>query len=78
MVELGAVVYAALAVSVEGGVRVVFWAIEQWRRDRERHRLELINEVRNEVLDEIAEMARQRPQSDVFALVDAARTPQGR
>ena len=94
MVQLGAVVYAALAVSAEGAIRVVFWAIEQWRKDRERHRRELVNEirgavieelradvrtqVRNEVLDEIADMARRQPQSDALALVDAARAAQRR
>ena len=69
---------------------MVFWAIEQWCKDRERNRRELINEardeilgevrdqVRNEVLDEIAEMARQQPQSDVLTLVDAARSGQKR
>ena len=90
MIELGAVVYVALAVSAEGVIRVVFWAIEQWRKDRERNRQALLNEVRNEVLDgvrnevrnevldEIAEMAREQPQSDVLTLVDAARSAQQR
>ena len=72
MVELGTAVYAALAVSAEGGIRVVFWAIEQWRRDKERR----VNEAQNLVLDELVYLARQQPDADVdalVALVDAVR-----
>ena len=77
MVELGAVVYAALAVATEGGIRMVFWAIEQWRQDRERHRQELVEEIsvqaKNQVFDDMLELSRQQPEADLQTLVAAAR-----
>ena len=53
MLELGAVVYAALAVLVEGGIRVVFRAIEQWRRDKERRAVEAQNRALDELMVEL-------------------------
>ena len=81
LIELGAVVYVALAVLLEGGGRVVFWAIEQWRKDREKRTIEAQNrtiEAQNRVLDELVDLARQQPESDVATLVDAVRPQQGR
>ena len=40
---------------------MVFWAIEQWRRDREKRAAE----AQNRVLDELASLARQQPESDI-------------
>ena len=77
MVQLGAVVYAAIAVAAEGGIRMVFWAIEQWRQDRERHRQELIDEisvqVENRMLDNMLELSREQPDADLETLVATMR-----
>ena len=40
LVDLGAVVYAMIAVSVERGVRMIFWALDQRRQWREKWRAE--------------------------------------
>ena len=73
MVQLGAVVYAAVAVAAEGGIRVVFWAIEQWRQDRERHQQELIDEISHQVMDNVLELSRQQPDADLETLVATMR-----
>ena len=40
LVDLGAVIYAAIAVMAERGVKVVFWALDERRKWRERWRAE--------------------------------------
>ena len=54
LVDLGAVVYAMAAVIVDLGGRTVFWAWEQWKKDRQRRdelvRASLLNEFRDEWL----------------------------
>ena len=53
---------------------MVFWAIEQWRRDKEKRAAE----AQNRVLDELVNLARREPESDVATLVDAVRPQPGR
>lgn len=53
-IDLAAALYAAFAVTVERGVRMIWWAIEQRRKDREK----LVNQGRAEALAE--ERARTR------------------
>ena len=48
MVDLGIVVYAAIASLVEVGVRMAFYAIEQRQKDRERIRRKARQEGRQE------------------------------
>lgn len=41
LVDIGTVIYAAIAVAVERGVNVIFWALEERKKRRERNRAEL-------------------------------------
>ena len=50
LVDLGAVIYAAIAVSAERGVKVVFWALDERRKWREKWRTEAQAEGRAEGL----------------------------
>lgn len=52
LVDLGAVVYAAVAVLAERGVRVVFWALDERRKWREKWRAQAQAEGRAEGLAE--------------------------
>ena len=58
LVDLGAVVYAMAAVIVDLGGRTVFWAWEQWKKDRERRdelvRASLLNEFRDQWLADLS------------------------
>lgn len=56
-IDLAAALYAAFAVTVERGVRMIWWAIEQRRKDREK----LVNQGRAE------ERARVRKQLELVA-----------
>jgi hypothetical protein len=40
MVDLGIVVYAIVAMIGEGGLRMVFWAYQSWKRDNEKWKTE--------------------------------------
>jgi hypothetical protein len=48
LVDLGAVIYAAIAVLVERGVRVMFWALDERRKWRAKWRAEAQAEGRAE------------------------------
>ena len=39
-VDLATIIYGMFAVTFEGGVKIVFWAIEQWKNQRARDRAE--------------------------------------
>lgn len=52
LVDLGAVVYAAIAVLAERGVRVVFWALDERRKWREKWRAQAEAEGRAKGLAE--------------------------
>ena len=41
LVDIGTVIYAVIAVAVERGVNVIFWALEERKKRRERNRAEL-------------------------------------
>ena len=41
LVDIGTVIYAVIAVAVERGVNVIFWALEERKKRRERSRAEL-------------------------------------
>ena len=41
LVDIGTVIYAAIAVAVERGINVIFWALEERKKRRERNRAEL-------------------------------------
>ena len=52
LVDLGVVVYATVAVLVERGVNMIFWALEQRRKRREKMQAEALAEGRAEGLAE--------------------------
>ena len=54
-VDLAAVIYGMIAVSVERGGRLMFWALDQRRQWREKWRKEIEDEVRAETEREIRE-----------------------
>ena len=41
LVDIGTVIYAVIAVAVERGVNVIFWALEERKKRRERNRAEI-------------------------------------
>ena len=59
-IDLAAALYAAFAVTVERGVRMIWWAIEQRRKDREK----LVNQGRAEerarIRKELERVVRER------------------
>ncbi len=52
LVDLAAVVYGMIAVLVERGVRMVFWALDQRRQWREKRRNEAQADLITKMLDE--------------------------
>ena len=52
LVDLGAVIYAMVAVLVERGVRMVFWALDERRKWREKRREEAQADLIAEMLAE--------------------------
>ena len=44
LTDIGAVIYAAIAVAVERGINMIFWALEQRKKRRERLRAEALAE----------------------------------
>ena len=63
-IDLAAALYAAFAVTVERGVRMIWWAIEQRRKDREKlvkaARAEARAEERARIRKELEQVARER------------------
>ena len=47
MAGLGTIAYGALAVLVEGGIKMVFWALDERRRKFTMREIEAMTEVRN-------------------------------
>ena len=67
LVDLGAVLYGMLAVLVERGVRMVFWALDERRKWREKRREEAMAEGRAE--------GRAEGQAELIAEMLAAGVP---
>ena len=64
MVDLGAVLYAMVAVLAERGVDMVFWALERKKqRELERKQRELENKTKNQVEILVQLLAGEYPQS---------------
>ena len=74
LVDFAAVLYAMLAVLVERGVVIMFWALDkrrEWRQKmREEMRAELRPQVREEVRTEVMEEARAAVKEAVRAEID--------
>ena len=68
LVDLGAVLYGMAAVLMEGGVNMVFWALEQ----REKRRKKLREEMRAEAVETLLADMRAKAASGDFELSDWA------
>ena len=84
MIGLGAVMYGMAVLTLEGGLTVMFWALDERdkRRERERARREeemahrekeARKKARNELLNDIITELRQSPDSDPVAVVEQMR-----
>ena len=77
MVGLGAVMYGMTVLTLEGGLTVMFWALDERDKRRERRNKEL----QQQVLEDIIAKLRQNPDSNPVAVVeqmrDEARNGQG-
>ena len=63
--DLGAVLYGMVAMLMEGGTNMVFWALEQ----REKRRKELQDKVRAEVRDEVEAEVRAEVRAEAVEMV---------
>ena len=77
LVDLGTVVYATVAVILERGVRIVFWALDQRRKWREKWRAEAQAEGRAEGLAEGLAEGRAEGRAEFIAELVAAGREQG-
>ena len=69
LVDLGAVIYAAIAVLVERGVRVMFWALDERRKWRAKWRAEAQVEGRAEAFTALLEVGRAEGNRDLEELI---------
>ena len=69
LVDFGVVLYAMVAVSVETGVRAVFWALDQRRQWRARMRAEMKEETKEEAKAEVRAEMKAAVRDEVKAAV---------
>ena len=60
LVDIGTVIYAVIAVAVERGVNVIFWALEERKKRRERNRAELEALIQARVEDQARDREKLR------------------
>ena len=77
LVDLGTVLYATVAVMLERGVRVVFWALDQRRKWRERWRAEAQAEGRAKLLAELVAAGQEQGNEEIAAFVERVAREQG-
>ena len=68
-VDLATIIYGMIAITVEGGVRLVFWAIEQWKNQKaenERQRARERAEGRAEGVKSVLEVLRPTMPEDEY------------
>ena len=76
MIGLGAVMYGMAVLTLEGGLTVMFWALDERDKRRERRKKEMARrekEARNELLTDVITKLRQSPDSDPVMVVEQMR-----
>ena len=63
LVDIGTVIYAVIAVAVERGINMIFWALEERKKRRERNRAELEAEIQARIEAEIQARFESQAQS---------------
>ena len=69
MASIGVITYGMTIISLEGGASLVFWALDE--RDKRRERRKKQQTV--EILDHVEEALRQDPGSDPFIVIEKMR-----
>ena len=69
MASIGVITYGMTIISLEGGASLVFWALDE--RDKRRERRKKQQTV--EILDHVEEALRQDPGSDPFIVIEQMR-----
>ena len=71
LAPLGAFAYGSLVFVIEWSVRMIFWALEQRRKDREKTRDQIRAELMEEVLAEVRAQVQEEVQAQVQVEVRA-------